>query len=162
MQITARRNNQIDLVAWVLSMAVASPERGCWLWEGLVNNQGYPVTSVKGRRVPVTRVVMGVDSASRSIVVCHKCDNPLCIRPEHLFVGTQKDNIADCIKKKRKANPPIMRRGVHPNTKIRPEDIPALIARRDSGESTERIGLSIGCSGSIVRRAIRSVANATP
>lgn len=157
-----RRDKFIPLMDWVFTQIVASPETGCYLWTGPVNRTRRPIMSVGGKYKLVSRFVLGIHECGEDVVACHTCDNGMCIRPEHLFAGTQKDNIRDCMAKGRFSQPPIMRRGAHPNTKIRQEDIPTIIARRDSGESTERIGLSIGCSGSIVRRAIRSVANTTP
>lgn len=151
-----KRDENVPLRDWLLSETVADLGTGCWLWPGLGNNKGYAVTSVGGRRVLASRVITGCHEGGRDVVVCHRCDNPRCIRPEHLFVGTQQDNINDCIAKGRKTDPPVMRRDNHPNTKIRTSMIPDLVRLRDSGVATNKIGEMIGCSGSIVRRAIRT------
>ena len=77
---------------------------GCWEWTGSRNRLGYGRITVNGRVELAHRVSMqefrGVDPAGLS--VCHKCDNPCCINPEHLFVGTQLDNMRDCAAKGRR------------------------------------------------------------
>lgn len=145
-----------NLREWVLSQAEPEPNSGCFLWGRTVNSVDRPVVSVAGKYVLVSRFLTDAPAGS---VVRHTCDNGLCVNPDHLIVGTQKENIADCIARGRKTDPPRMLRGVHPNTKIRPEMIPGLVALRDSGVSTDEIGRGVGCAGSIVRRAIRTFDN---
>ena len=64
---------------------------GCWLWQGATSrsSQGYGAFSV------------GRSSIPKGLFILHHCDNPPCVRPDHLFIGTQKDNINDMIKKGR-------------------------------------------------------------
>lgn len=72
----------------------------CWFWTGAVNEHGYGVMRPEGRRSGATvkahRVALmltGVDVTDR--VVLHHCDNPPCVNPAHLELGTQQDNLAD-------------------------------------------------------------------
>lgn len=81
---------------------------GCWEWNGYKRN-GYGRTTTGSRKDGTRRTV----SAHRlsyelykgkipdGMEVCHKCDNPCCINPEHLFLGTRQDNIDDREKKGR-------------------------------------------------------------
>lgn len=78
----------------------------CWTWFRAVNEDGYGHFllrkgggSVGAHRVAYALANGGVIPAGG--VVCHRCDTPACIRPEHLFLGTQLDNIRDCIAKGR-------------------------------------------------------------
>lgn len=79
----------------------------CWPWMGATNNQGYGVLAVysgdKRQRVLAHRlsivIATGADIDGR--VVMHTCDNPLCVNPEHLRIGTQADNIRDALRKGR-------------------------------------------------------------
>lgn len=147
------RSDTTNLREWILSQSEPEPNSGCFLWSRTVNSVDRPVVSVAGKYVLVSRFLTDAPAGS---IVRHTCDNGLCVNPDHLIVGTQKENIADCIARGRKTDPPRMLRGVHPNTKIRPEMIGKIVRMRDSGVSTDRIAEEIGCSGSIVRRAIRS------
>jgi len=88
---------------------IPEPMSGCWLWTGSVNNSGYGQFTMFGRIVGAHRVsyelhngVIGRDNKDKTLHVLHKCDNPLCVNPDHLFIGTAKDNVTDMISKGRK------------------------------------------------------------
>lgn len=75
----------------------------CWLWQGSINKSGYGLTKV-GRKTAVAHRVahwLAHGPIKSNQVICHRCDQPICCNPSHLFAGTQKDNIADCIAKGR-------------------------------------------------------------
>jgi hypothetical protein len=77
----------------------------CWLWTGLVDEDGYgrfkrDGTDFRAHRFAY-KLTYGTSPAGH--YVCHHCDTPLCVRPDHLFLGTAADNLADCIRKGRRA-----------------------------------------------------------
>lgn len=77
----------------------------CWEWRGVRNRDGYGVIS-RGRgnkKVLAHRAAYAewVDPIPEGMVVMHSCDNPPCVNPEHLTVGTQRDNIRDMAAKRR-------------------------------------------------------------
>jgi len=75
---------------------------GCIEWFRCLDSYGYGRKNYKGVIWPAHRLSYEVSIGPiGELCVCHKCDNPKCINPEHLFLGTKKDNNLDCIKKDR-------------------------------------------------------------
>lgn len=79
------------------------PNTGCWLWGGAINDKGYGQIydgySVKYAHRISYKIYKG--EIPKGLLVCHHCDNPICVNPEHLFLGTHKDNNMDMIRKGR-------------------------------------------------------------
>lgn len=78
---------------------------GCWLWTGTVNHKGYGYITDKPSRTrwSVHRLsyVMAFGPIPEGRSVCHRCDTPACVRPEHLWLGSAADNTADMMAKGR-------------------------------------------------------------
>lgn len=93
---------------------------GCWEWQGSLSNKGYGQFKVLKKLVLAHR--FAYESAHGPIpkgkVVCHKCDNRKCCNPEHLFLGTYKDNTQDMIAKGRNIAPPIGKGEANSNAKL--------------------------------------------
>jgi hypothetical protein len=71
---------------------------GCWLWTGCKNEWGYGLASWAGRKnLRVHRISYEIASGTipAGKLVLHKCDTPACLRPDHLFLGTDADNMLD-------------------------------------------------------------------
>lgn len=91
----------------LLSKTYPEPNTGCWLWAGMLNVSGYGImksAALPQFKTPLTHRIsyfLHNGEFNYSLHVLHKCDTPTCINPDHLFLGTHQDNIADRVKKNR-------------------------------------------------------------
>lgn len=76
---------------------------GCWLWTSTTSTAGYGYIDDNKRRYQssVYSWMIHNGPVPDGLFVLHKCDNTACVNPDHLFLGTQNDNVQDCIKKGR-------------------------------------------------------------
>jgi hypothetical protein len=90
----------------------------CWLWTGSKCSDGYgTIGTSKGYLTSAHRLSWIIHNGPipKGLSVLHKCDNPPCVNPKHLFLGTQRDNIIDCVNKRRDNKACGSR---HPNAKL--------------------------------------------
>jgi hypothetical protein len=82
------------------------PEAGCHIWMGRSGGKGYGGFKLKGKILLAHRVSWEYHNGPipDGLCVLHKCDTPLCINPNHLFLGTIADNNKDCARKGRNRN----------------------------------------------------------
>ena len=93
----------------------------CWNWTAAKNEKGYGFFGIIGKTDRSHRIswVLNNGQIPDNLFVCHKCDNPKCVNPAHLFLGTNKDNVDDMVAKQRNSKPPSMGGW---NKKLFPED----------------------------------------
>lgn len=79
----------------------------CWIWTGSRRGRGYGGFLYRGKVAQAHRVSyeLFVGPTKPDLQVCHSCDNPPCVNPAHLFLGTKTDNMRDASKKGRLFNP---------------------------------------------------------
>lgn len=100
----------------------------CWEWQGTTNGSGYGTIGLGSRaqgkgyahRIVFERAFGPIPEGQH---VCHRCDNPKCVNPEHLFLGTRSDNMRDCWNKGRNR---LQREGV-----VRPMTLKQIAPERD-------------------------------
>ena len=98
-------DDTVSLKVRLLSNSIVAGD--CWEWQGAKNGKGYGSISVGGRLVLVHRLSYRVHRGKIGArLVCHHCDNPKCINPAHLFLGTARDNVLDMRRKGREPENP--------------------------------------------------------
>lgn len=118
------------------------PSGDCHLWGGRVDGRGYGEIKIGGRYFKAHRLALfGLDDIRNPLFACHRCDNPRCVNPAHLFPGTSVDNVSDMIAKgRRRAHQPKRGRSA---IKLSAEDVREIRATQISGREGAR---KYGCS----------------
>jgi hypothetical protein len=125
---------------------------GCWEWTG-ATVRGYGCLRTKGKTEYAHRLVLelgGVDTEGWK--VCHHCDNPLCVRPLHLFLGTDADNADDMKSKGRQ------RKGESkPNAVLTESDVRDIRRMVLSGHSQRKVAAEYSMNQGDVSRIVRGL-----
>lgn len=108
------------------------PMSGCHLWTGYTNRRGYGQFGVKTRPVYAHRFAyeLYVGPIAEGMEVCHRCDTPSCVNPDHLFLGTRLDNMRDCVAKGRQP-----RGTINGHALLTETDVVQMRTLRASGET---------------------------
>lgn len=125
-------------------MAKVSKEGGaCWLWNGSCSKDGYGVMGVGRSQKRAHRMAYEcfVGEIPDGMLVCHTCDVPKCVNPDHLFLGTSKENAADMVKKGRNYVTP---REKHHHSKLTPNQVTELVDLRKSGKKLAELAKMYG------------------
>ena len=133
----------------LLRLCEPEPNTGCWYYMGPVNWGGYGSIGFRGRKAGVHRVMyeVAVGPIPKGMDVCHKCDVRCCINPQHLFVGTRKENLDDMSRKGRRVPPRGERNAKNKLSPAQVFEIRAAIAR---GEKLKSIAPRFGITSMTV------------
>lgn len=119
----------------ILRGHVVKCDSGCWEWTGYTPRYGQMSVMVDGKTKTVKchrwvyYAVNGLEYrpfTDTGVAVLHKCDNPPCCNPDHLFAGTQLDNMADAVSKGRHVSPPRGRGESHSHNKLTEFDVATI------------------------------------
>ena len=144
-------------LSWIKARIKIHPETGCWEWQRKRKFDGYGSKSISyrdstGRKRYTTILIhrrvweLVNGPIPENVMVCHRCDNPPCCNPDHLFLGTCQDNVTDMAIKGRQ------------HAKLTEEQVRTILARRADGVSCEQLGREFGVWDSTIRRIIRGAA----
>ncbi len=130
---------------------------GCWLWVSYIGEHGYGVLKYDGKVDLAHRVSWNISNPQRQcgdLCVLHRCDNPPCVRPDHLFLGTKQDNSDDMVMKGRSYD----KRGqLNPNNKLTPREVEQILELKGKLKQKE-IAAIFGINQPHVSRILRRVA----
>mgnify|MGYP002397563630 CR=1 FL=1 len=129
-------------------------DAGCFVWLRAKNNMGYGVFRRGGKNFYAHRYAWELQNGpiQPGLVICHRCDNPSCCNPNHMFVGSQAENLADMVRKGRSA-----KGAQHSQAKIAAHQVIAIRGLYAAGGAThadiaKQFGISREAVGLIVRR----------
>lgn len=125
---------------------------GCWEWTAACFHNGYGKfrdgTKIRSAHRVAYEIYCGSIGSS---TVCHRCDNPLCVNPNHLFLGTQKDNVSDMISKGRQA---VGER--FSSHKLTPSGVREIRERYNAGGVTQQaLAEEFGVDQKLISRVVR-------
>ena len=132
-------------------------DRGCWEWVGALDDNGYGRFYVRKNHSPhASRVAWELcfGPIPGKLFVCHRCDNPPCVNPAHLFLGTRQDNILDCVRKGRHRQP-YTQHGLAHHTAFGKSKVREIEKLLSSGLSQEKAARKLGISQGVVSRVSR-------
>lgn len=151
-------------------MASTHIEGDCWVWSGpRFTDFGYGRVRVNGREIHAHRCAheLFIGPIPDGLEVLHKCDNPPCVNPAHLYSGTQQQNMDDKVRRGRAATadrngkrtcPEKVQRGAdHWKARLSEESVRAIRTRRAAGETLAMLGHEFGISKTHVSRLARGV-----
>lgn len=128
---------------------------GCWLWTGAKNEKGYGVAWDGRRTIRAHRLAWLLTRGSlpaAPLILCHRCDTPGCVNPEHLFAGTNLDNQRDSAEKGRRAPGPVG--GEKHRAVLPPETVVRMRALAANGNSAPAVAAAFGVHPETARKII--------
>lgn len=130
---------------------------GCWFWLSYRDPNGYARIGIDGTQYLAHRVSLylfrNFDLGSE-LFACHHCDNPSCVNPDHLFIGTQKDNISDCVQKGRLNHRPSPKGVKNHNAKLNDDDIRWIKKHYHNPYNQYELARLKKCSQSTIQRIL--------
>ena len=129
---------------------------GCWLWVGCRDHHGYGQIARGGKygghmKAHRASYELSVGPVPDGMHVLHRCDNPSCVRPDHLFLGDHSANMRDMWNKGRGRCDGGGRPGsANGNHRLTEEQVASIIRRHRAGDSSRKLGAEFGVSKTLV------------
>lgn len=111
----------------------------CWNWTGKIRKDGYGVICINYKEHRVHRIVFKIlgKVIDKENIVLHKCDNPRCVNPKHLKIGTQAENLQDMRNKLR--NKTCLKGFMNPNARFNKHQIEDILLMSKNGIQQHKI-----------------------
>jgi len=131
-------------------------EGRCWEWTAALDTAGYGSFRVGSRLVGAHRISYEIHHGPipDGLWILHHCDNPCCVNPEHLFLGTRSDNMFDCSRKGRYVNNALCGED-SPDAKLTNRDVLSIRQSYKDGHTQRRLALEYGVSPANISCIIR-------
>lgn len=133
------------------------PVTGCQVWQGAVSggcdgSMKYGYIRVSGKSLRVHRVAYEIHNGPIPVgmVICHSCDNPLCVNPDHMTLGTQNDNMQDMIEKRRARHAV----GEANNSKLKESEVLEMLSLSAKGASASSLATRYGVHPATIRKIV--------
>lgn len=147
----------------------------CWTWTAACDRKGYGRMRFPRRHEGAHRVSWELTNGPipEGMFVCHRCDNPPCVRPDHLFLGSHRDNMADMFAKGRDSHPPTFygdahwikrhgdhrpKGGAHPQAKLTDAEVAEVRRMVAAGSTQASLCRQYGISKTHMSRIVRGLA----
>lgn len=148
------------LMARIERMSVPEPNSGCWIWLAQLSAKGYGRINIAGRPILAHRASWHAQNGEipNGKLILHHCDNRACVNPDHLYPGTQKQNMADALRRGRFPNFKGLRKGsLNPSAKIHETDVGVIKSLLASGMKQDDIAAIYGLARSSISNVKRGV-----
>lgn len=107
-------------------------EDQCWIWKGGSDPRGYGRFYAGDKAFVASRIALALSlgmEIPKGLLACHRCDNPPCVNPNHLFLGSDSDNQIDAFSKNRRAISPICRPGsLNGSSRLTEDEVSIILA----------------------------------
>lgn len=148
----------------VLEKIVRIPFSGCWVFMGATNGFGYGIVGTGGRGAPNDRAHRITyrhfcGEIPSGMFVCHRCDVPSCCNPDHLFLGTNQDNVRDMISKGRNSPPPRNPHvvgSVHPGSKLTEDQVVHIREAYSRGVKQKDLAQQYGVAHQTISKVVNN------
>ena len=124
-------------------------EGSCWEWKRTKNYYGYGTLTVNGKTIFAHRLAyqLGVGDIPTGLQVLHSCDNPSCINPQHLHLGTGSDNMKECYDRGRSKIKPVSFKGEsNGSAKLSKKDVVVIKSLIAHGEKQHKVAAEFNIS----------------
>jgi len=137
--ISGSHGKYCSLICRLWAKIEIGQQKECWEWKGAKDRLDYGRFSINRKMYGAHRTIYGIcyGEIPYNLEVCHKCDNPSCCNPSHLFLATHADNMKDMVKKNRQAhNNPCFQEGEkHPRSSLTNTDVEIIKLKLKQGFS---------------------------
>lgn len=148
------RTHEENIEVFWMRVQKGKPDE-CWPWIGLKKENGnglwYGVFWTGKRSVPAHRFSFELANGpiALGMLVCHRCDNPICVNPAHFFMGTYKDNNRDTFSKGRQKKSEL-----RANAVLNPDKVRLIHKMKIEGLTQKKMAEILGCRDSVVQAVI--------